>query len=185
MLRYINAVVLAGGKSERMGFCKSNVTFKKNKILSYGINIILDIGFFFVFISGFHREFLYRSDVMLSSGPYSGIFTYKNNVFKNACIFFFTIDMPFIDKSIFFSLILKINKKYSIFYFFKNFPFVMGNTNMSNLLIFKFMELNKISSKSIKKIIKLSLHKNKKKKLSENNFLNLNTLFDLLIYKNI
>lgn len=46
MLRYISLVILAGGKSERMGFCKINIKLKQINALNNQINTSMNIGFF-------------------------------------------------------------------------------------------------------------------------------------------
>lgn len=48
MLRYINLIILAGGKSKRMGFCKSNIKLDKIKLLEKKIYSAMNIGFFFL-----------------------------------------------------------------------------------------------------------------------------------------
>lgn len=46
MLRYINLIILAGGKSERMGFCKINIRVNKFNALDEKINMSMNVGFF-------------------------------------------------------------------------------------------------------------------------------------------
>ncbi|HIH2762176.1 MAG TPA: hypothetical protein ACYCC8_00430 [Candidatus Azoamicus sp.] len=48
MLRYINLIILAGGKSNRMGFCKINIIANKINSLEEKINISMNMGFFFL-----------------------------------------------------------------------------------------------------------------------------------------
>lgn len=46
MLRYIKAIILAGGKSERMGYCKAYIKNKKTHTLEEKIDTFMNIGFF-------------------------------------------------------------------------------------------------------------------------------------------
>ncbi|HIH2763104.1 MAG TPA: hypothetical protein ACYCC3_00315 [Candidatus Azoamicus sp.] len=48
MFRYVQIVILAGGKSERMGFCKSNIKLNKFIALDEKINTSMNLGFFFL-----------------------------------------------------------------------------------------------------------------------------------------
>lgn len=48
MLRYINLIILAGGRSKRIGFCKINIKFNNFNALESKINISMNIGFFFL-----------------------------------------------------------------------------------------------------------------------------------------
>lgn len=47
MLRYISITIIGGGKSKRMGFCKSLIKINKINITEKHSRLILNIGFFF------------------------------------------------------------------------------------------------------------------------------------------
>ncbi len=115
MFRYICSIVLSGGKSLRMGICKSFISFNSIFFLDRVLNFFFDLGFIYVYISGNHFGYFCISDKDLNIGPLSSFYS----VLFNNISFFFThflfipVDMSFLKKSIVLFFLLKSKKMFS------------------------------------------------------------------------
>lgn len=113
MYRYVCIVILTGGKSVRMGFCKSFFLLNGVSFLDKSLRLCFDVGFVDIFIGGFSKAYSSVLDISISSGPVSSFFSvmfHKRLVFSK-CIFI-SIDTPFLNiksivRCIFFSTCLQ------------------------------------------------------------------------------
>jgi len=182
MFRYVLPVILVGGKSSRMGKPKQYIFFKSYSFLDHSLNLLFDIGFSFVFLSGLCFGYSYVSDVLIDVGPISsfhGIFL--DQYFKFFFHFFFvSTDMPFLSKSLIYYLIFYSYRNFSYYYSLSFFPFLFST--FSNIMyFFHICKYKKISMYFFLKFIfsrpyfVLFFYKRE--------FLNVNTFFDLFLKK--
>lgn len=103
MYRYICVVVLTGGKSVRMGFCKSFFLLDGISFLDRALYFYFDIGFIYIFIGGDIKSYSCILDESKSLGPVSSFFSViLNKQFFFSKFIFISIDIPFLNiKSIF------------------------------------------------------------------------------------
>ena len=127
MFRYKLAVILAGGKSTRMGSEKAFIYLNENFLIDHIIFLLFDIGFSKIILSGFNLGYFIIPDKFKNSGPLSGI--YSLNVKKRFYTHFLilSIDMPFLNRALIFFLILNSNNKFSYNYMQHVFPFLLAN----------------------------------------------------------
>lgn len=102
----IHAVILAGGKSSRMGQDKALLPFSKNGLtwLENAIKILEGVGFFrSILVSGFEREKIkldYIKDSSPARGPLAGIHSIfqrmKYRLDSQEFVLFIPVDMPFL-----------------------------------------------------------------------------------------
>ena len=114
---YIAAVILAGGKSSRMGKDKALLNLGKQKMIEYVLEEIRDV-FKDILIIGSPESYDFpgvpvEPDIIPGRGPLSGIHaglihTGKDYVFVTAC------DMPFVNKKLIQYMINKLDNKYDV-----------------------------------------------------------------------
>lgn len=113
MYRYSCIIILTGGNSVRMGFCKSFFLLNGVSFLDKSLHLCFDIGFVYIFISGFSKSYSCILDKGVSSGPISAfcsVIFHKRLVCSK--VIFISIDTPFLDlksigRCIFFSSYLQ------------------------------------------------------------------------------
>lgn len=120
MYRYIIPLILAGGKSSRMGSNKFLIKIKEKSFLEKINENLLEIGFLKIIINGnncFGYNFL--TDYINNLGPISALKIFQKILKKfNKCIIM-PCDMPLIDKKNIFLYIFFFKKK--IFFIKKKF----------------------------------------------------------------
>lgn len=105
----MKAVILAGGKSSRMGQDKALMTLGEKRVIQYILETLSSV-FEEVYISGFHSRYQFLSNPVIEDeinekGPMGGI--YSALKYCEEDIFVCSCDMPFVSKK----LIEKILKK--------------------------------------------------------------------------
>ncbi|MGD9678528.1 MAG: molybdenum cofactor guanylyltransferase [Vulcanibacillus sp.] len=101
----ITGIILAGGKSSRMGKDKSILAIDNNQtLISNTVSILNEIFDEVIIISNSKNKYGFKnvqetSDIFLESGPLGGIHA-GLSVSKNNSIFVVACDMPFLDKSL-------------------------------------------------------------------------------------
>ena len=85
-------VVLAGGKSQRMGVAKSTLLYKGTSLLEYAKTTLQEAGCFPVVVSGVDGI----ADMPPSQGPIGGIKTILQCYPKQEVFLFIPVDMPFL-----------------------------------------------------------------------------------------
>ncbi len=100
MFRYICPIIIAGGKSSRMGISKAFYPFNNLKFLDKNINLCFDLGFSLVYTSGNFIKNFCIYDKIFSFGPISPYFSILfNKIFTQFSHFLIIpIDMVFIKK---------------------------------------------------------------------------------------
>jgi molybdopterin-guanine dinucleotide biosynthesis protein A len=98
----IAGVVLAGGKSSRMGQNKALLDFHGIPLVEYMMGILDDCGIRDVFISGNLDGYPCISDTSPFSGPASAIADCLNQLYRDGYggVLFVPVDMPFITKGL-------------------------------------------------------------------------------------
>lgn len=103
----ITGIILAGGKSSRMGEEKGLVQFKGKPMIEYSIELFQKLGYEIMIIannSSFgHYGFPVYSDIISDKGPMAGIYTalHHSSSNWNAVI---TCDVPLVDPTVFHKL---------------------------------------------------------------------------------
>jgi len=145
MLRYFCPVILAGGKSSRFG--SNKVFFKVNNVcfLDLRINFFFNLGFSWVYVSGFLNGYSILFDEFLGYGPLIGIFT-TYSYFLNDCFthfIFCPVDINFLSIKIVFYMLLKNKIFYSYCFNFYFFPlFLAASVNVFYALMYFVLFLN-------------------------------------------
>lgn len=91
-------LILAGGKSRRMGRCKAELKIQGTTFLEYLVDKAKIMGFGEIFLSGYEKEIpgtLGIPDVMENRGPLGGIYTCFKAT-QNPYCFVIGVDMPLI-----------------------------------------------------------------------------------------
>lgn len=93
-LSAIAGIVLAGGKSSRMGQNKALLTFKGQPLISHMMDILYQTGLKDVFVSGMFTGYPCIPDEMSAQGPVQGISSVLNNKPEYQGYLFVPVDMP-------------------------------------------------------------------------------------------
>jgi len=133
MSKTINtAIILAGGKSSRMGFNKAKMVFKGRRLISCLIGKLKNCPMVQeIYISGHYPEFDFPQilDAQGGKGPLDGIYScldfFSNHPQKRRFLFV-PVDMPFLSIQDF-SMLLSLAEKASVIYF-KGSPLPMALT---------------------------------------------------------
>lgn len=181
MLSKILPVILAGGKSSRMGTNKLYLDFNGVFFLDNIINLLYKVGFKNILVSGKVEGYNFLEDDFYFIGPFGAIYKAFFNKHLNCYSYylFVPIDMPFLDESLVLNLIL--NKVYGSLVCYENFKFPLL---ISKNLFFKvFFEKLVYNKKHLKISISLLLSNLPCVFIKQNlqfSFYNVNYNFDLI-----
>ena len=95
-LRQVSAIVLAGGKSSRMGCDKAELPFQGVTLVQHQVNKLRSMGIDDIVLSGYAKPVngsLYVPDIYQSRGPLGGIHAGLKKV-KNASALVLAVDTP-------------------------------------------------------------------------------------------
>lgn len=173
----IAGVVLAGGKSSRMGVDKSQLKLGKKSLLQHGKQIIKDSGIKDIFISG--KDGI--QDSYEEKGPLAGILASLEKLDNYDHVLFTPVDMPMLNKYVFLKLISEKNQ--TVCYFENYFlPLLICNNAINKKIIKQQIINNKLSINNTLKQLEAKPIKNH---FPENIFLNANTSSDWLEIQNL
>jgi molybdopterin-guanine dinucleotide biosynthesis protein A len=170
-------VILAGGKSSRMGRDKSKLMIGKNSLLQHSQQLLKDTGIKHIYISGNAGI----KDQDKNKGPVSGIYSCLQNLEDYDYIIFIPVDMPLINKYVILKLISM--KNLSAIYFKNHFlPLLINNNHMNRKIIAQQLHNHKLSiNNMLKQINADSIDSH----FPETTFLNANTPEEWLAIKKI
>jgi len=119
----IAGVILAGGKSSRMGCDKSQLEYKGMTLKEHCRNLFHQVDIEDVFISG--KDGI--KDIYHDKGPISGIYSCLESLSDFNRVLFIPVDMPLLNKDIVFEL---INSRITDFSCFENYnlPIIFNNS---------------------------------------------------------
>jgi len=163
-------VILAGGKSTRMGRDKSKLTINNKTLLQQTQYILSSAGIKDVYISGAQGII----DTYDNKGPLAGISSCLQRLNKYDYIFFTPVDMPLINKYVVLKLISEKNLNAT---YFKNhfLPLIIKNNLINRKIITQQLDNNKLSIRNmLERLDATSL----KSHFPESVFLNANTKKD-------
>ena len=128
MFRYICPIILAGGKSSRMGFSKSFAYINGISFLDRMLFLCFYLGFSIVLISGSYFNYSCICDKNNSSGPISSFYsvTVNNSLIYFSHFLFIPVDIPFLEIGFLLSLIFKSNRNFSYYYGFLFLPILLS-----------------------------------------------------------
>ena len=173
----IAGVILAGGKSSRMGQDKSRLILGKKTLLQHSQQILKNAGIKRVFVSSESGI----KDQHKNKGPISGIYSCLENLEKYEYLFFIPVDMPLINKYAILKLISK--KNLSATYFKNHFlPLLIRNNFINRKIIAQQLNNHKLSINNMLQQLNacpIDSH------FPKNTFLNANTQEDWLEVKKI
>ena len=169
----VAAVVLAGGKSSRMGCDKSQLKLSGVSLIEHSKNTLSEAGIKNIFISGKNGI----QDQHINLGPLGGILASLEYLTNFNYVLFTTVDMPLLNKQVFQNILNNQNSK--IVYIENHFfPLLICNTAFNRQVISKQLNIGHLSIKNmLKQVGSLSL----KNKFSNKLFLNANTREDWLM----
>ncbi|HFL8824146.1 MAG TPA: NTP transferase domain-containing protein [Candidatus Azoamicus sp. OHIO1] len=183
MLNKILPIVLAGGKSSRMGRDKRFVSFNDTCFLDNTINILYKVGFSNVLVSGLCINYNSVIDEFLSIGPSSAFYKFLSSgdyVYYDHLLFI-PIDMPFLHECFIFNMFLNIKKNTTVYYDNFNFPLLLSKDFLSRKIFSEVVFFNESSNKSVKIFLDNILVS----RISYDDafvFANINNVFDLYFF---
>ncbi|MCF6288561.1 MAG: molybdenum cofactor guanylyltransferase [Proteobacteria bacterium] len=171
----IAGVILAGGKSSRMGTDKAKLLIKNKTLLAHCQQILTDTGISSIHISG--KDGI--QDNYYDKGPLAGIAACLEQLKHYDFVLFLPVDMPLINK---YALLKLISEKNQTAIYFNNFffPLLIHNNLSTRKIIKQQLDNNILSIKNTLKQLGAKSIKNHFPKLT---FLNINTQDDWLKIK--
>ncbi|MFK8013438.1 MAG: molybdenum cofactor guanylyltransferase [Marinicellaceae bacterium] len=140
----VAAVILAGGKSRRMGCDKSQLTIAGNNLIEHSKNILKRSGIDEIFMSGKNGIL----DLFENKGPLSGIFTCLKKLESYQHVLFTPVDMPLLNEDIFKQLIY--HKNMTACYFDDSlFPVIINNNQKTRADLSQLLIRNDLSIKNM------------------------------------
>ncbi len=170
------AVILAGGKSKRMGKDKADILWHGQALWEYQQQKLISCGFSSVWVARNKPDFLQDDEAYKHQGPLSGIFTAlkkaKAEGYSQEYILFLPVDMPYISIDMLISLAQNTQKQ-ATYFTDEFFPLML---NLSALTILQNYLLSQ--KRSVYGFLSL-LNVHQLKKSTHYNFTNMNRLQDL------
>ncbi|MFZ3228892.1 MAG: molybdenum cofactor guanylyltransferase [Pseudobdellovibrio sp.] len=173
-------IVLAGGKSSRMGEDKALLNIQNKTLLEYQYEKLISIlGKQNVLVSGKYPSFKYLMDQKTELGPLGGIISVVQNFSKLNYFLFLPVDMPNISVQTLNYLIQKSQENLeSNCWTFKNYemPLVLKNHSLLEATLVKLLEQPK-SFCSVRRLCQsLDYQVIETDEFNKNEFLNANTM---------
>jgi len=149
----IAAVILAGGKSSRMGQDKSQLMLGNRTLLAHTKELLLAAGNTEIVISGA----LGIKDKQTNKGPLSGLFSCLEELRHYNYLFFVPVDMPLLSTDIIKQLLQEIDQEtvHQLFHFNNHrLPLILQNTPEIRLVIEKQLHSDDLSLHQLFKHLK-------------------------------
>lgn len=126
MFRYICIVVLLGGKSVRMGFCKSFFLLDGVSFLDRVLYLCFDVGFISILIGGYSVSYSYVMDIVENIGSIASFLSvFYNKRFFFGKFFFISVDIPFLNIRNILNCVFNLYDVQSLYNEFFLFPLVL------------------------------------------------------------
>lgn len=175
-------VILAGGKSSRMGKNKLYIDYNGLSFLDYNILKFRGFGFKNIIVSGKIENYPSISDDFIDMGPLSGIYTIIFNKISLSYkyVLFVPVDMPFLNKNVIFNMLNNYNYFDIVIYNNYSLPILVNLSKNVKFTLKKIFKDSKINKLSINSFIEMSnVLKKRLDSFEEKVFLNVNYQHDL------
>ncbi len=173
-------VILAGGKSSRMGSNKVYVKYKNKQLIEHAYLLLKRTGISTIIISGYIEGYKSIEDVQPHLGPIGGIYSVMSSLSEQTeNIVFIPVDMPLLKASLLIQLLGYAHDYPAVYYESYPLPFVINcNKKTNKILLNMYSQLPKGGS------MKNLLYNLKAKAIEVPNelslsFMNINTVLDL------